>query len=111
MTTGERIKLRRKQLAINADMLAARIGVSRSTVFRWEKGEIEKVPATKLNEIAQVLQTSVEYLIGWVDFQESNVVSPKKQALLNLVEQIPDDKADLFLSIAQSILADARRES
>ena len=67
MTTGERIKERRKQLAISADTLAERVGVSRSTVFRWEKGEIEKIPAVELNVIAQALQTTTEYLIGWSD--------------------------------------------
>lgn len=75
MTTGERIKARRKQLAISADTLAEKIGVSRSTVFRWEKGEIEKVPAIELNSIASVLQTSAEYLIGIVDDPDQKFVS------------------------------------
>lgn len=43
MNVGERIKLRRKELKISADTLAERVGVSRSTIFRYEKGDIENV--------------------------------------------------------------------
>lgn len=46
MTTGERIKARRKELGITADKVAEQIGVSRSTMFRYEKGEIEKYQST-----------------------------------------------------------------
>ena len=40
MNVGERIKIRRKELGYNADYLAKHLGVSRSTIFRYEKGEI-----------------------------------------------------------------------
>ena len=42
--TGKRIKIRRKELGISADKLAEAIGCSRTTVFRYENGDIEKVP-------------------------------------------------------------------
>lgn len=67
MTVGERIKSRRKELGISADDLAARIGVSRSTMFRYEKGDIEKVPGDTLVPIANALHTTPAYLMGWED--------------------------------------------
>ena len=70
MTTGERIKERRKEIGISADVLAEAIGVSRSTVFRYENGFIEKMPMQTLEPIAKVLRTTVEFLMGWTD--ESN---------------------------------------
>ncbi len=65
MTVGERIKFRRKQLGITADTLAEKVGVSRSTVFRWEKGDIEKVPGDTLVPIANALSVTPAYLMGW----------------------------------------------
>lgn len=65
MTTGERIKARRKDLGITADKLAEMIGVSRSTVFRYENGFIEKMPLNNLVPIARALSTTVGYLMGW----------------------------------------------
>jgi repressor LexA len=67
MTIGERIKDRRKELGIRAEDLAYKLGVSRSTIFRWENGDIEKVPANFLSAIASSLNVSQAYLMGWSD--------------------------------------------
>lgn len=65
MTTGELIRDRRKELGMTADSLAEIIGVSRSTVFRYENGFIEKIPISNLIPIARALHTTVGYLMGW----------------------------------------------
>ena len=67
MTVGERIKARRKELGISADDLALVLGISRSTMFRYEKGDIEKVPGDTLEPIARALHTTPAYLMGWVE--------------------------------------------
>lgn len=64
MTTGERIKARRKEIGMTTDELAERIGVSRSTMFRYERGSIEKIPYQKLIDIAAALRTSWSSLMG-----------------------------------------------
>ncbi|MDF2984935.1 MAG: transcriptional repressor DicA [Eubacterium sp.] len=71
MTTGERIRARRKEINVSPDELADKIGVSRSTIFRWENGFIEKMPVDKLVPIARVLQTTVGYLMGWEDEEQT----------------------------------------
>ena len=65
MTTGERIKQRRKELGMSADELADAIGVHRTTIFRYEKGDIEKIPLTQIVPIARALRTTAGYLAGW----------------------------------------------
>lgn len=67
---GERIKTRRKELKISADDIANKLGVSRSTIFRYEKGDIEKMPTETLNEIARILHTTPQSLMGWYDSSE-----------------------------------------
>lgn len=67
MNVGEKIKLRRKELKISADELADAVGVSRSTVFRYEKGDIEKVGPEVLKKIADKLRISPAELMGWGD--------------------------------------------
>ena len=66
-TTGERIRERRKEINMTADELADILEVSRSTVFRYENGEIEKVPAPIMMKIANALNTTASYLMGWED--------------------------------------------
>ena len=67
MNVGERIKLRRKELKISADTLAERVGVSRSTIFRYERGDIEKVGPEVLKKISETLHISPADLMGWED--------------------------------------------
>ena len=65
--TGTRIRDRRKELGLTADALAEMIGVSRATIFRYENGAIEKVPADLLFPLAKHLSVSVSYLLGISD--------------------------------------------
>lgn len=67
MNIGQKIKSRRNELGIKADELAKSIGVSPSTIFRYEKGDIEKMPASVLEKIAIKLKTSPAYLMGWTE--------------------------------------------
>lgn len=64
MSVGERMKNRRKELGLSADDIAEKIGVSRSTVFRYEKGEIEKLPIEILYPLSEALKTTPEFLMG-----------------------------------------------
>lgn len=65
MTTGERIKCRRKELSMSAEQLAEKVNLSPATIYRYEKGDIEKVPADILKKIARALNSSPAYLMGW----------------------------------------------
>lgn len=64
MKIGERIKRRRVGLKMSADELARRIGKDRSTVYRYESGDIDKVSVEMLWPLARALETSPAYLIG-----------------------------------------------
>ena len=65
MTTGERLRTLRKELGISADDVAKALGVSRATIFRYEKGDIEKVPGSVLEPLSKILHTTPAYLMGW----------------------------------------------
>ncbi|MBQ3503700.1 MAG: helix-turn-helix domain-containing protein [Oscillospiraceae bacterium] len=67
MTTGQRIKHRRKEIGVSAEKLAEMLGVSPATIYRYENGDIEKVPGDRLGPIAEALQTTPVYLMGWAD--------------------------------------------
>lgn len=60
-----RIKARRKELDLSADDVATALGVSRATIYRYESADIEKLPATVLQPLANVLRTTPAYLMGW----------------------------------------------
>lgn len=72
MNIGQRIKQRRKALGMTADELGARLGKDRSTIYRYEKGDIENLPLDILEPIAAALQTTPQYLMGWEQVQQKN---------------------------------------
>ena len=65
MTTGERIKQLRKDLGLSADELGAMIGKDRSTIYRYERGEIENATVDVIPRLAKALQTTPQYIVGW----------------------------------------------
>lgn len=66
MKVGDRIRAKRQDLGMSVDELAARLGKNRATVYRYEKGDIENMPVNVLEPLAEVLQTTPAYLMGWI---------------------------------------------
>lgn len=96
MTTGERMKQRRKEIGLSAEKVAERLGVSPATIYRYEKGDIEKVPVDIFAELAKILQTTPAYLMGWEEKPE-----PKKSTIPPGFEPMPKmKKVPLIGSIA-----------
>lgn len=69
MTTGHRMKIRRKEIGLSAERVAEILGVSPATIYRYENGDIEKVPGDLLAPIAAALQTTPQALMGWEEFK------------------------------------------
>lgn len=87
--TGEQMKKRRKQLNMSADELAEKLGVSRSTIFRYEKGDIDKVPAEYIDKLAKALSTTPAYLMGWEENLETSTdFIPKMMSNPSIVEHV-----------------------
>lgn len=117
MTTGERIKFRRKEIGFSAEKVADIIGVSPATIYRYEKGDIEKVPGDVLFSIAKALHTTPAYLMGWEEAPESisadNIVPIPKMAKIPLLGNIAcgdpitaEENLDGFVSAPEEISAD-----
>lgn len=56
---------KRKALNLSMEELAKKVGVSKATVQRWESGEIKNVRRDKIARIADALETTPAYLMGW----------------------------------------------
>ena len=106
LTTGERIKARRKELGISADQLASRIGVSRATMFRYENGAIEKVPSYVLALIASALNIDPVYLLlGYSDSssQPDPPHNPEIEELVALAESSTPEEVQQIIRIFRAM--------
>ena len=64
---GLRIKHRREHLGMSVDELAEKLNKNRTTIYRYESGNIKNLPLALLEPIAKALQTTPEYLMCWDD--------------------------------------------
>ena len=87
MTIGDRIRKKRKELGMSADDLAVRLGKDRSTIYRYEKGDIESFPVDILDPIAVALRTTPGYLMGWISDEEAK----KNGAIASAVNRMEND--------------------
>lgn len=67
MTLGDRIHYLRNELGLTLQELGDRVGVGASTVRKWETGYIKTLRTDKMQKLANSLNTSVDYLMGWSD--------------------------------------------
>lgn len=84
MNLGERIISLRRERSISQTELARRLNVSRQAVSKWEQGTSSPDTA-KLIQLAEILETEVEYLATGIRPEPKSVV-------LNVVETVEKEK-------------------
>lgn len=95
MKIGERIKYRREQLEMSQDELARRLGYkSRSSINKIEN-DASGLPQTKIVAIANALQTTPAYIMGWEEMKKKNDVAT------DIVVRLRTDEE--FLSLIEGI--------
>lgn len=92
MEIYERIKLRRKELGLSAELVAEKLGVSPATIYRYEKKDIKKFPTEILEPLAQVLHTTPAYLMGWEDDISSYSDAELDRQIIEVFNHLSDEK-------------------
>ena len=99
-TVGKRIRARRKALRVSAEALARAVGISPATIYRYESGEIAKVPSNVLRDIAEALGVTAEALLGHPEQTEEDAgLAPVYFRLAKEAQQAHIDPADIALAI------------
>jgi transcriptional regulator with XRE-family HTH domain len=101
---GQRIKKLREEIGINQQELAGRLSVLRPTISQMENGE-RKVTAEELIKLSQILNTSVQYLMGLEDqpeivLRERREKMTKPQMRIN----VPAKNLDRFREVLLYVL-------
>ena len=67
MSIQQRIKERRLALSMTLAQVAYQVGISESTLSRYETSGIQNMGIDKLEKLAEVLKCTPAYLMGWDD--------------------------------------------
>lgn len=63
----DKIKQLRKQHGLTLEEVGNAVGVGKSTVRKWETGDIANMRRDKIASLAEALHTTPGYLMGWED--------------------------------------------
>lgn len=61
---GVRLRSRRRQLGLSQEELATKLGLRTASISRYEQGLHHEMSFARLRQIAEVLQTTSDFLLG-----------------------------------------------
>ena len=112
VSVGQRIKRQREQKGLSLQDVADRLAVNRSSVMRWENGEINRIKLPFVEKLAQILETSPGYLMGYTEYDNDGngrSCAPEEGCFLPVLEKAENPKALLQRdNITRYELADGR---
>lgn len=94
-TIAQRLKYLRKSKNLTLEEVGKHIGVGKSTIQKYENGIIGNIPSDKIEALAEILETTPAYIMGWTDSAESNEDSTESelnQTIVNLLFSLPESK-------------------
>lgn len=104
------ISLKIKELRLSRGMTLEQVGdivgVGKSTVRKWETGEIADMKQGKIALLAKALSTTPAYLMGWFEeesYKETTLNEGERQ-LLELFRKVPENQQQMVLQMISAAL-------
>jgi transcriptional regulator with XRE-family HTH domain len=103
---GQQIRRRRKELKMSVDELAKRIGKDRSTIYRYENGDIGNMPLELLPHIVEALETTPQQLLSSI-ITSSEWLSNRAENWFDFTEGPLQAAIDSFMAVISSLFGTA----
>jgi transcriptional regulator with XRE-family HTH domain len=109
MTLSDRVRKRREELGMTLTEVADKMGVSTSTVMRYETQNIENITAANLEKLAEALNITPGYLMGWDEKDELQEYldmlhkRPEMQALFSISKNATKKDVEKAIKIIEAL--------
>ena len=115
MEIKDKIKTRRLQLGLTLEEIANKVGVAKSTVKKWESGQISSMRQSKIAALATALQVDPTFLIFNDDNVnvnksletttfENNNIPPLSNVLLSIFDNLNEKDKTKVIKFATKLL-------
>lgn len=74
MSFGKRLQSARERSGLTLDEVGKLVGKSKSTIQRYESGNVSKLDNEIISSLAEAVNVSPIYLMGWTDVNEKKTV-------------------------------------
>lgn len=104
---GKRIKELRKQNKLSQVELAEKIQVSKSQIIRYETKNVQP-PANTLNKLAEVLNTTVDFLLNGNTDEKAKATIQNAELLQRFkeIENLPERERSVILEVINAYIRD-----
>lgn len=89
MDFGQKIKQIRKSKGMSLEQVGDIVGVGKSTVRKWETGDIANMRRDKIALLANALGVEPSYLMGWTDEQHEVITEEELELIKAYREALP----------------------
>lgn len=105
---SQKIKDLRAANNLTLEDVAKQVGVGKSTVRKWETGQIANMRRDKIAKLAAALHTTPAYLMGWENEESPTPVAGdgRVQEFISLFSQLTEDQQKMIVAQIKGILAD-----
>lgn len=105
---GQRIRVLREAKRMSQTELAEKIGVKFSAISKYERGAIDNLPAYRIKKLAEVLDTTPEYLLDGRKPMSNLVVDndtdrPELNRLMLLASELDEEQLHKLILMAEII--------
>ena len=100
MTLGKRIRTRRKELKMSVDELARKVGKDRSTIYRYENGEIGSMPLELVSPMVEALKMTPQELLLFFVAKSDWLAEHVERFATTDGYEFNDDESKLFYEMA-----------
>jgi putative transcriptional regulator len=108
MEFSERLKNLRNQAQLTQVDVAEKLGISQPAYASWERG-IKKPTQENLVKIAQILNVSVDYLVGNSDVKENNLDNIELLFRMNS-KGLTEEEKEIFKKELIEFIKERKRE-
>ena len=110
MDIGKIIHERRKEKGYTLEYVGKLVGVSKSTVRKWETGYIENIKRENMVKLARVLDIHIGTLMGWDEKTSAKAEALSDNELTALLKELSDDEILRLKDYIEYLLSKRERQ-
>ena len=86
MTMGNRIRNLRKQHKMTQEELGVRLGVGKSAILKYEKGQVENLPRSTIEKMSIIFGVTPSYLMCFDEWEENEQMLSDEVMLIERIQ-------------------------
>ena len=107
MTMGDRIKYLREKVGLTQEELGEKIGVQKSAIRKYEKGEVENIKRSSVKIMADLFGVTASYLMFGEDLEgdAATLATAEERELIRIYRELNATGQTTLIGTARGLFA------